>query len=145
MVALSIDLIHYAEYGKYWTSNIVGNILKDIFFPFIYYAIKTFGLAGLSLLAGLIVKQKFSFPRMLAIASMAVAPAYLVSDLLGSYLGLIPVVRFGSLIYTAAYLYYVVMLYEGLSAETKLTGNKKGFVLICLLAVTAVIANYFSF
>lgn len=145
MIAMSIDLIHYAEYGKYWTSNLAGNICKDIFFPFIFYAIKTFGMAGLGLLAGLIVKQKFSFPRLLAISSLAVAPAYLVSDLLGQYLALIPYVRLGSLIYTAAYIYYIVMLYEGMSAETKLTGNKKGFVLICLFAVTAVIANYFNF
>ena len=145
MTSLSIDLIHYAEYGKYWTSNLAGDIVKDIFFPFIYYAVKTFGMAGLFLLAGLIVKEKWSFPRLLAIASMAVAPAYLVSDLLGHYLALIPYIRFGSLIYTATYLYYVVMLYEGMSAETKLTGNKKGFVLVAVFAVTAVIANYFSF
>jgi hypothetical protein len=37
------------------------------------------------------------------------------------------------------------MLYEGMSAETKLTGNKKGFVLVAVFAVTAVIANYVSF
>ena len=143
--SMSVDLIHFAQYGKYWTDNIVGNILKDLFFPFIYYAVKTFGMAGLFLLAGLIVKEKWSFPRLLAIASMAVAPAYVVSDILSEFLGLIPVVRFGSLVATAAYLYYIVMLYEGMSAETKLTGNKKGFVLIAVFAVAAVVANYFGF
>lgn len=145
LTSLSIDLIHYAQYGRYWTDNLVASILKDLFFPFIFYAVKTFGMAGLFLLAGLIVKEKWSFPRLLAIASMAAAPAYIVSDLLGQYLALIPYVRFGSLIYTAAYLYYIVMLYEGMSAETKLTGNKKGFVLIIVFAVAAVVANYFSF
>ncbi len=143
--ALSVDLIHFAQYGKYWTDNIALNILKDLFFPFIYYAIKTFGMAGLFLFAGLIVKEKWSFPRLLAISSLAVAPAYVVSDILSEFLGLIPVVRFGSLVATAAYLYYVVMLYEGMSAETKLTGNKKGFVLIAVFAVAAVVANYFGF
>lgn len=145
ITSMSIDLIHYAQYGRYWTDNIAINIVKDLFFPFIFYAVKTFGMAGLFLLAGLIVKEKWSFPRLLAIASMAAAPAYIVSDLLGQYLALIPYVRFGSLIYTAAYLYYIVMLYEGMSAETKLTGNKKGFVLIIVFAVAAVVANYFSF
>ena len=102
-------------------------------------------MAGLFLLAGLIVKEKWSFPRLLAVASLALAPAYIISDFLGQFLALIPYVRLGSLIYTATYLYYIVMLYEGMSAETKLTGNKKGFVLVAVFAVTAVVANYVSF
>ena len=34
-----------------------------------------------------------------------------------------------------------MMLYEGAAAETKLTGNKKGFVLVAVIALTGVIAN----
>jgi len=144
LTAMSVDLGRYAEYGRFWSDNIVGDVLKDIFFPFLYYAVRTFGCAGLFLLAGLILKEKWSFPRLLAIASLAAAPAYLVDSLLGTYLGLIPYLRLGSLIGAAIYLYYIVMLYEGMSAETKLTGNKKGFVLVIVFAITTVVANYFS-
>jgi hypothetical protein len=141
--SMCIDLIHYAQYGKYWFDNLAVEIIKDFFFPFIYYAVRVFGCAGVFMLAGLILKEKWSFPRLLAIASLSVAPAYLVSNLVGTYLGLIPVVRFGSLVSTAAYIYYIVMLYEGMSAETKLTGNKKGFVLVICVALTGFAAHYF--
>lgn len=123
--------------------EIVGKIFSLFFSSFCYYAVRVFGCAGLFTLAGLIIKEKWSFPRLLAISSMAVAPAYLVKNLLGTYLALIPVVRFGGLISTAAEIYYLVMLYEGMSAETKLKGNKKGFVLIICIALTGVIAYYF--
>ncbi len=136
----SMSVVHW----KYlYGSEIVSTILKSFFLNFFYYAVRTFGCAGLFMLAGLILKEKWSFPRLLAIASLSVAPAYLVSNLVGTYLGLIPVVRFGSLVSTAAYIYYIVMLYEGMSAETKLTGNKKGFVLVICMALTGIIANYF--
>ena len=66
---------------------IAKRILKYCFYPFIYYAIKTFGLAGLAMLAGLIVKEKWSFSKLLATAALALAPAYLISELLGSFIG----------------------------------------------------------
>ena len=135
-----MSVVHW----KYlYGSEIVTTILKSFFLSFFYYAVRTFGCAGIFMLAGLILKEKWSFPRLLAIASLAVAPAYVVSNVLGTYLGLIPAVRFGSLISTAAYIYYIVMLYEGMSAETKLTGNKKGFVLVICMALTGIVANYF--
>ena len=141
--SMSIDLIHYAQYGKYYFNSLGAEIVKDFFFPMLYYAIRVFGCAGIFMLAGLILKQKWSFARLLAISAMATAPAFIVSDFLGSYMGLIPYIRFGSVFTIAAYAYYLLMLFEGMSAETKLTGNKKGFVLVICVAITGFIANYF--
>lgn len=143
--SLSIDLINWARYPRTYGDIIVGMILKDIFYPFIVYAFRTFGCAGLMLLAGLIVKEKWSFAKLLAAACLAVAPAYIVREVLGTYLGLIPYIRLGTLISTAAYIYYIVMLYEGMSAETKLTGNKKAFVLVSVFAIVGVLAGLFSY
>ena len=143
LTSMCVDLIHYAQYGKYWFDNLAVEIIKDFFFPFIYYAVRVFGCAGVFMLAGLILKEKWSFPRLLAISAMATAPAFIVSDFLGSFVGLIPYVRFGAIFTIAAYAYYLLMLYEGMGAETKLTGNKKGFVLVICVAVTGFIANYF--
>ena len=141
ITSLSVDLYYVIRYGA--SSSTVGIILKDIFFPFFYYALRTFGFAGLMLVAGLIVKEKWSFPRLLAVVSLAVAPAYIVRDLIGTYFSLIPYV--GSLVSYAATAYYLFMLYEGLGAETKLTGNKKVFVLVAVYAVVGIIAGIFSF
>ena len=143
--SLSIDLINLARYPRTYGDIIVGMVLKDIFYPFIVYAFRTFGCAGLMLLAGLIVKEKWSFAKLLATASLAVAPAYIIREVLGTYLGLIPYIRLGTLISTAAYIYYIVMLYEGMSAETKLTGNKKAFVLVSVFAIIGVLAGLFSY
>ena len=141
--SMSIDLIHYAQYGRYYSDSIVGEIVKDFFFPLLYYSVRVFGCAGVFFLTGLILKEKWSFARLLAIAAMVTAPAFIVSDLLGSFVGLIPYVKFGSVFTIGAYAYYLLMLYEGMSNETKLTGNKKGFVLVICVAITGFIANYF--
>ena len=143
ITSMSIDLIHYAQYGKYLFDSIGLQIVKDFFFPFFYYAIRVFGCAGVFMLAGLIIKEKWSFPKLLAISAMATAPAFIVSDFLGSYAGLIPYVRFGAVFTIAAYAYYLLMLFEGMGAVTMLTGNKKGFVLVICVAITGFIANYF--
>ena len=138
--SMTIDLIHFA---KYHNDSIGGQIVKDFFFPFFYYAIRVFGCAGVFMLAGLIIKERWSFPKLLAISAMATAPAFIVSDFLGSFAGLIPYVRFGAVFTIAAYAYYLLMLFEGVTAITKLTGNKKGFVLVICVAITGFIANYF--
>ena len=122
--------------------ELVARLFSEFFSSLFFYAVRVFGCAGIFTLAGIILKEKWSFARLLAISAMAVAPAFLVKNLLGTYLGLIPVIRFGSLISIAADIYFFVMLYEGMSAETKLTGNKKGFVLIICMALTGIVANY---
>ena len=138
--SMTIDLIHFA---KYRYDSIGTQIVKDFFFPFFYYAIRVFGCAGVFMLAGLIIKERWSFPKLLAISAMATAPAFIVSDFLGSFAGLIPYVRFGAVFTIAAYAYYLLMLFEGMTAITKLTGNKKGFLLVICVAITGFIANYF--
>ena len=143
--SLSVDLFNFIRYKSVYDDIIVGMVLKDIFYPFIVYAFRTFGCAGLMLLAGLIFKEKYSFARMLALASMAVGPAYIVREFLGTYLGLIPYLRLGTLINTAAYIYYIVMLYEGIGAESKLKDNKKAFVLVSVFAIVGVLAGLFSY
>ena len=124
-------------------AEIAAKIISTFFMSFFYYAVRVFGCAGIFTLAGLIIKEKWSFSRLLAISAMAVAPAFAARHLIGTYLGLIPVIRFGALVAILADVFYFVMLYEGMSAETKLTGNKKGFLLIICIALTGIVANYF--
>lgn len=127
----------------YGGATIALNIIKKICFPFIYYAIRTFGMAGAFTLVGLILKEKQSFSRLLAIASLAVAPAYLVSEVLGEIFGLIPYVGFGRIFSVAAYAFYLVMLYNGMSAETKIKGNKFAFAFVICIAAVGYFAGFF--
>ena len=127
----------------YDAGTIAVRIIKLCVYPFIRFAGRTFGIAGAFTLAGLILKEKQSFARLLAVASLAAAPAYLVSEVLGSLLGLIPYVRFGSIISVAAYAFYLVMLYHGMSAETKIKGNKFAFAFVICLAAVAWIIGFF--
>lgn len=129
----------------YDSGTIAIQIVKYSVYPFIYYAVRTFGMAGLFTLGGLIVKENWSFSKLLAAASLAAAPAYVVSDFLGEFLGLIPAVRFGSVITIAAYIYYLLLLYEGTSEVTKLSGNKKAFVFIICAAIAGYVAGFFPF
>ncbi len=140
-----IDVIDYFRYPLIYDGfDLVGSIVKDCTFPFVYYAVRIAGLAGLLVLGGLIVKEKWSFQRLLVAVALAVGPAYVITDLIGSFFGLIPAIRFGSLISTACYLYYIVMLYEGVSAETKLSGNKKAFVIVACAAIATYVAGFFA-
>lgn len=127
----------------YGVGTITVRILKLCFYPFIRFAGRTFGIAGAFTLAGIILKEKTSFVKMLTVASLAAAPAYLVSEVLGSLIGFIPYVRFGSIISVAAYAYYLVMLYHGMSAETKIKGNKFAFAFVICIAAVAWVIGFF--
>lgn len=127
----------------YGAGEIALQIVKYSVFPFIYYAARTFGMAGVFTLAGIILKEKASFPRLLAIASLAVAPAYIVSDVLVPIFNLIPYVRFGSIFSVAAYAYYLIMLFEGMRAETKIKGNKYAFVFVICITIVGYVAGFF--
>ena len=127
----------------YDAGTIALRIFKLCCYPFIRFAGRTFGMAGAFTLAGLILKQKQSFSKMLAVASLAVAPAYLVSEVIGSLIGFIPFVRFGSIISVAAYAFYLVMLYHGMSAETKIKGNKFAFTFVICVAAVAWVIGFF--
>ncbi len=127
----------------YDAATVAIRITKYCILPFFFFAVKTFGMAGIFTLAGLILKEKWSFPRLLSIASLCVIPAYVVDYIVGDILGLIPVIRLGGLIGTVTIIYYYLMLFEGMSAETKLKGDKKGFVVVACIALTCWIANFF--
>lgn len=143
--ALSTDLILMVQLDWLYGGNIVIDIIIDFFFSFIVYIVRTFGLAGLMVLAGLIVKEKFSFSRLLSIASLALIPIALVNSFIGDFISLIPFVRLGSIVYAFTSIIYFVMIYEGMRQETKLEGNKKGFVLAAVFAITTAIAGYFAY
>ena len=143
--AMSTDLIWWVQLEPFYGGNIVIDIILDFFFSFIVYIIRTFGLAGLVTLAGLIVKEKFSFSRLLAVASLALIPIVLVNSFIGNFIALIPYVRLGSIVFAFTSVFYFVMIYEGMGAETKLEGNKKGFVLAAVFAITTAIAGYFAY
>ena len=140
---MTVHLIRYANHKNYYDS--IGKIIfQDFYRPLINYSILIFGCAGVFMLAGLILKEKWSFSRLLAISAMATAPAFIVSDLFGAYLSLISeykVRNIFSIITLAATLYYYLMLFEGMSSETKLTGNKKGFVLVICIAIAGYAAS----
>lgn len=140
-----LDMKRSVFNSVYSTSYVVKTILKYAFFPFIYYAIRTFGVAGLMTLAGLILKEKSAFAKNLAAVALALAPAYVISDLIGGLLGLIPVIRLGSIITMAAYIFFIVTTYEGAGAASKLSGNKKAFMVILCIAIAGYVANFFAF
>jgi len=145
ITAMSTDLINYAVLDWLYPGNIIIDIILDFFFAFIVYIIRTFGFAGIMVLAGLIVREKFSFSRLLAISSLALVPVCLINSFIGDFLSLIPYVRLGSFFYAFTSVLYFIIMYEGYSADTKLTGNKKGFVFAIVFAVVTTIAGYFSY
>lgn len=140
-----LDMKRSVFNSVYSTGYVVKTILKYAFFPFIYYAIRTFGVAGLMTLAGLILKEKSAFAKNLAAVALALAPAYVISDLIGGLLGLIPVIRLGSIITMAAYIFFIVTTYEGAGVASKLSGNKKAFMVILCIAIAGYVANFFTF
>ena len=145
ITSVTVDLISLFRYPRVYDDIIGGMIARDIFYPYIVYAIRVFGCAGLMLLAGLIFKEKWSFPKLLSVAAMAVAPAYLVRELVCPFIGLIPYVGFSTLISSAAYIYYLFMLYEGMGEVTKLKDDKKLFILVAVFAITAYFASFFNY
>lgn len=142
--SLLIDLISIFSYLDEYEGLIGELIARDLFFPFITYAIRTFGCAGLLFLAGLIIKEKWSFSRLLTISSLAVAPAFAVYELLVGILYNFTFYYIGTAVNTACQIYYFIMLYEGMVYETKLTKNKKAFVLFIVFTIVAFVSNFFS-
>lgn len=142
--SLLIDLISIFAYSDYYEGFIGELIARDLFFPFITYAIRTFGCAGLLFLAGLIIKEKWSFSRLLAISSLAVVPAFAVYELLVGVVYNFTFYYIGTAVSTACQIYYFIMLYEGMANETKLAKNKKAFVLFTVFTIVAFISGFFS-
>ena len=128
-----------------------GNLVRNFAGSLFDNALSTFGFAVLMLLAGMILKEKWSFSRLLAICSMAVFPSEAVRILIIRFLTSVPGSATGyytmlkyfpisSVLSAAATIYAFILLYEGITRETKLEGNKKGFV----FAVVWVALNFVS-
>ncbi len=117
----------------------------------------TFGFAAIMLVIGLILKEKWSFSRLLAICSMAVFPAEAVRILIVRFFTSVPVNSDTTWYYTmlkyfpistilsaACTIYAFILLYEGITRETKLEGNKKGFVFAIAWVVLEFVAHYIA-
>ena len=121
------------------------------------YALMTFGFAAIMLVIGLILKEKWSFSRLLAICSMAVFPAEAVRILVVRFFTSVPINSDTTWYYTmlkyfpistilsaACTIYAFILLYEGITRETKLEGNKKGFVFAIAWVVLEFVAHYIA-
>ena len=119
------------------------------------YALMTFGFAALMLVIGLILKEKWSFSRLLAITSMAVFPSEAVRVLVIKFFTTVPsnadtlwyytMLKYfpvSSVLSAAATIYAFILLYEGITRETKLEGNKKGFIFAIAWIALEFVSHY---
>ena len=130
-------------------------VVRNFFGSLFDYALMTFGFAAIMLLIGLIIKEKWSFSRLLAICSMAVFPSEAVRILIVRFFTSVPVNSDTTWYYTmlkyfpistvlsaAATIYAFILLYEGVTRETKLEGNKKGFVVALAWVALEFVSHY---
>ena len=137
----------------------VGDIVLRLFRNFtgslLDYALMTFGFAAIMLVIGLIVKQKWSFSRLLSICSMAVFPSEAVRIVILSFLTSVPVnnnttwyytflryLPISSVLSAACTIYAFILIYEGITRETKLEGNKKGFIFAIAWIALEFVSHY---
>jgi hypothetical protein len=139
-----------------WSSNpgtAFVNLVRNFTGSLFDYALSTFGFAALMLLAGMILKEKWSFSRLLAICSMAIFPSEAVrivvikflTSVPGSVTGYYQLLRYfpiSSVLSAAATIYAFILLYEGITRETKLEGNKKGFVFAIAWVALEFVSHY---
>ena len=131
--------------------RIVRNFTGSLF----DYALMTFGFAGIMLIVGLILKEKWSFSRLLSISCMAVFPSEAVRILVIKFLTTVPsnsdtlwyyttlkYFPISTVLSAAATIYAFILLYEGITRETKLEGNKKGFVFAIAWVALEFAAHY---
>ena len=130
-------------------------VLRNFFGSFFDYALMTFGFAAVVLVIGLILKEKWSFSRLLAICSMAVFPPEAVRILIIRFFTSVPsnadtawyytMLRYfpiSSVLSAAATIYAFILLYEGITRETKLEGNKKGFIFALAWVALEFVSHY---
>ena len=113
-----------------------------LFFSLIMFAMLTFGLAGVYYIAGSILKEKWSYSKILSICAMSVGVGYIIRSVIAPFCSLI-YGNFGTGISMAGLVYMILMLYEGVNAETGLTGNKKIYVHAACLGITFLITFLF--
>jgi hypothetical protein len=130
-------------------------VLRNFFGSFFDYALMTFGFAAVVLVIGMIFKEKWSFSRLLAICSMAVFPSEAVRILIIRFFTSVPsnadtswyytMLRYfpiSSVLSAAATIYAFILLYEGITRETKLEGNKKGFIFAIAWVALEFVSHY---
>ena len=130
-------------------------ILRNFTGSLFDYALMTFGFAGVMLVIGLILKEKWSFSRLLAITSMAVFPSEAVRVLVIKFFTTVPsnadtlwyytMLKYfpiSSVLSAAATIYAFILLYEGITRETKLEGNKKGFIFAIAWVALEFVSHY---
>ncbi|MCR4775771.1 MAG: zinc ribbon domain-containing protein [Saccharofermentans sp.] len=141
-----------------WPRNIgdaFARVLRNFFGSFFDYALMTFGFAAVVLVIGMIFKEKWSFSRLLAICSMAVFPSEAVRILVIRFFTSVPsnadtawyytMLRYfpiSSVLSAAATIYAFILLYEGVTRETKLEGNKKGFIFAIAWVALEFVSHY---
>jgi len=114
----------------------------SFFFSLVMFAMLTFGLAGAYYIAGTILKEKWNYSKLLSIAAMSVGVGYIIRSVIAPFCSLI-YGNFGTGISMAGLVYMILMLYEGVNAETGLTGNKKIYVHAACLGITFLITFLF--
>lgn len=130
-------------------------VIRNFFGSLFDYALMTFGFAAVMLVIGLILKEKWSFSRLLAICSMATFPSEAVRIFVIKFFTTVPVNGDTTWYYTlikyfpistvlsaAATIYAFILLYEGVTRETKLEGNKKGFVIALAWIALEFVSHY---
>ena len=133
--------------------SIFVRLIRSFMGSLLDFALMTFGFAAIMLLIGLIIKEKWSFSRLLSICAMAIFPSQLVRALITSYLTSFSInytwfyttmkyLPLTTILSSAATIYSFILLYEGITRETKLDGNKKGFVYAIAYIALQFVAHY---
>ena len=134
-------------------SSIFVRLIRNFMGSLLDYALMTFGFAAVVLVVGMIIKEKWSFSRLLAICAMATFPSQIVRALIITYLNSFSIaftwfsttMRYfpiTTVLSSAATIYSFILLYEGITQETKLTGNKKGFIYAIAYVALQFVAHY---
>ena len=120
----------------------IGYGILTFFLSLLMFAILTFGCAGVYYVAGTIVKENWSYSKLLSIAAMSVGVGFLIRSVIVPICNLF-YGNLGNGLSMAGLVYMTLMLYEGINAETGLTGNKKVYVHAACLGVTFLLAFLF--
>ena len=134
-------------------SSIFVRLIRNFMGSLLDYALMTFGFAAVVLVVGMIIKEKWSFSILLAICAMATFPSQIVRALIITYLNSFSIaftwfsttMRYfpiTTVLSSAATIYSFILLYEGITQETKLTGNKKGFIYAIAYVALQFVAHY---
>ena len=120
----------------------IGYGFLTFFLSISMFLLLTFGCAGVYYIAGVILKEKWDYSKLLSITAMSVGVGFLIRSVIAPFFGLV-YSNLGSGLSMAGLVYMVLMMYEGINDETGLTGNKKIFVHAACLGITFFITFLF--